>query len=524
MNVVLRTAPHETGESVPAPAGGPRRAASRKARLAAAAAAGLVLAACFPPLDLGPLALGALVPLLWAWQDAGGARWGALYGMVAGTAFFGVLVSWTWFFGPVAYLPFVLVLSLWWALAGAVVGWLDARNLASVPAVAAVWVLIEAGRGRWPFGGFSWGEVGYAFHDIPAGRALASWGGVLGVSFGAVLVNGLLLGAARAARRGRCRLPRYGLGLGLVVAAVVFANVAQPALTATGVLRAALVQGNDKNRDPTPAERADRYLTRNHLRLAGEIDEDVDLVVLPESSLDADPRSDDFLDSELTGIARRLDASVLAGGDTRAPEGRLYNTTFQYGPQGRTPALYRKRHLVPFGEFVPFREALSFVEALEQIPRDYAPGKRPRIFAVGETPVGTLICFESAFAGLARGYARNGAEALLVSTNNRSFRRSANAAQHLAIGQMRAAEVGRPVLQAAISGISGFIDAGGDLLSQTSLFEDTVLVGEVTTTSGRTVYANWGDWVLGVAALVLATATARRLRSHATQREPKRQR
>src|SRR5438093_7669828 len=87
-------------------------------RLAASAASGLLLAAAFPPLDLGPLALVALVPLLWAWRDAGPAG-GALYGGVAGVVFFAVLVSWTRYFGFVAIVPLVAFLALWWALTGA---------------------------------------------------------------------------------------------------------------------------------------------------------------------------------------------------------------------------------------------------------------------------------------------------------------------------------------------------------------------------------------------------------------------
>src|SRR3990170_9088230 len=136
----------------------------RRARLAAAVLSGLLLAAAFPPLDLGPLALVALVPLLWAWRDAGPGS-AALYGGAAGVAFFAVLVEWTRYFGVVAVVPFVLFLSSWWALAGAVVGWLSGRGVTGAPVGASVWVLIEAGRGRVPFGGFPWGDVGYAFHD-----------------------------------------------------------------------------------------------------------------------------------------------------------------------------------------------------------------------------------------------------------------------------------------------------------------------------------------------------------------------
>ena len=279
-----------------------------------------------------------------------------------------------------------------------------------------------------------------------------------------------------------------------------------------------MVQGNDLNRDPTPDEVRDRYIVRNHLRLAGGISEPVDLIMLPESSLDADPRGDGYLDVALSALAADSDADVLAGGNIPAPGGRLYNTVFHYRPEpadpndpsasGRTPELYSKRHLVPFGEYVPWRAALSFIEELQQVPTDYEPGPGPTVFRIGDHAVGALICFESVFPALARQYARGEADALVVLTNNRSYRRSANSAQHLAMGQFRAAETGRPLLQAAISGITAVVDHTGKVRSRTGLFESTVLVGEVATYRGRTPYVKVGEWALAGSAVLLAAAVA----------------
>jgi apolipoprotein N-acyltransferase len=487
---------------------------SRLRRFVAAVCSGLLLAAAFPPLDLGPLALVALVPLLWAWRGAGPTA-AALYGGAAGIAFFGLLVEWSRYFGAVAVVPFVLFLSTWWVLGGVVVGWLGRRGVTGAPIVASVWVLVEAGRGRVPFGGFPWGDVGYAFHDLGVARAVAGWGGVVLVSWMAVMVNALLLDAGLAWRAGGRQTVVRSLGGIVAVAAVAgMAAAALPDLTRSGRLRVAMVQGNDLNRDPTPQEIDDRYIVRNHLRLAGDIKVPVDLIVLPESSLDADPRQDRFLDLALSALAADHDTDVLAGGNTPAPHGRLFNTVFHYLPRpadpreptgtGRTAELYSKRHLVPFGEYVPWRSALSFIEELQQVPTDYEPGPGPTVFAIDDHRLGALICFESAFPGLARQYARRGVDALVVLTNNRSYRRSSNSAQHLAMGQLRAAETGRPLLQAAISGITAVVDHTGRVRAQTRLFEPTVLVGEVDTYKGRTPYTVAGEWVLPASALLVA--------------------
>jgi apolipoprotein N-acyltransferase len=103
---------------------------------------------------------------------------------------------------------------------------------------------------------------------------------------------------------------------------------------------------------------------------------------------------------------------------------------------------------------------------------------------------------------------------IVVSTNNRSYRRSANSAQHVAIGQMRAAETGRPVVQAAISGISAIIDAHGRLVTRTQLFDRTTVTSTVTTTTGETPYVRFGEWVIvaciiGVALPSVAAAFSR---------------
>jgi len=112
------------------------------------------------------------------------------------------------------------------------------------------------------------------------------------------------------------------------------------------------------------------------------------------------------------------------------------------------------------------------------------------------TRIATVICFESAFGFEVRSRVREGAQILVVSTNNRSYRRSANSAQHVAFGQMRAAETGRPVVHAAISGITAIIDADGVVHHETRLFNNTVVETTVGATTGQTMYVRYGEWAL----------------------------
>jgi apolipoprotein N-acyltransferase len=279
------------------------------------------------------------------------------------------------------------------------------------------------------------------------------------------------------------------LGAGVVV-------VARPEPVPVGPLRVAIVQGNDKNRDLTATEEDERYLPKSHFELAKGIQDPVDLIVFPESSMDEDPRTDAFIGSNLRRIAIDHDAWVLANAIADAPDGRALNLNVLYGPDGTIEGTYAKRHLVPYGERVPFRKFLEGkISALREIPRDFAPGHKPGLFDVAGYDVATVICFESAFGYQIRPLVHAGAQAIVVSTNNRSYRRSANSAQHVAIGQIRAAETGRPVVQAAISGISALIDASGRVHAETKLFERTRLEGSVTAMRGETLYIRFGEWV-----------------------------
>jgi apolipoprotein N-acyltransferase len=491
------------------------------ARIAAAAASGALLALSRPPADLGPLACIALVPLFVAWRGCR-PRAAAALAFVAGAVYYCLLCSWIRYFGAVAVVPFAVGMGAYWAAAGATTAWLRSRGLASPWLTAAVWVSAEGLLARWPFGGFSWGEVGYAFHDVAPARAVASVGGVALVSFLAVALNALL--ADFVGERDTPR--RYlwtDIGIALVALVVVTSTVTRTEPPVVGPLRVALVQGNDKNRELTNAELDGRYLPASHFDLARQITDPVDLIVFPESSMDADPRTDPYIRSNLERIARLHNAWVLANATVDAPPNgaKVLNLNVLFGPDGEIVGTYSKRHLVPFGESVPFRSTLQhLVSELKQVPRDYEPGRTRGIFEVAGVRVGTLICFESAFGYQVRPLVRDGAQVLVVSTNNRSYRRSANSEQHVAIGQMRAAETGRPVVQAAISGITAVIDADGVVRARTELFDRTVLQTTVEATGGETPYVRYGEWatllsvlLLGAAAMIASSRAVRQRRA-----------
>jgi apolipoprotein N-acyltransferase len=482
-----------------------QRATDRRARRwrgGAAACSGLLLALAFPPFDLGALVLLALAPLFWAWRGAS-SREGAIYGGLFGVVFFAIVLDWARYFGAIAIVPLVLVSALFPAAAGAVLGCYRRRGVWSPFLVAAVWVVLEGLRDRGPLGGLPFGDLGLALHDASWARALAAWGGVALVTFVVAFVNAALveIGISVVARgrdgvdAGR-HLPASLLALGLVVAAVAAAVALRPTTEVTGRIRYALLQGNDQNRDLTQREVDHDYLTRRHLALADTLRGHYDLVVFPESALEGDPTRDGDLRADITSVGRRHGAVVVANAQTRSRAGGILNANLVYNPNGTLQGRYAKQHLVPFGEYVPLRGLLGFVGALDQVPFDFERGSGRRLFTAGGHRFETVICYESAFAPLVRNSVRDGAEFVVVSTNNRSYRRSGLSAQHVAMSQMRAAETGRPILHASISGITAAVDADGRVLDRSELFVNRVTAGTIETRTGSTPFLRFGDWVL----------------------------
>jgi apolipoprotein N-acyltransferase len=453
------------------------------------------------------------VPLVWTWKDASPGH-AALAGFVFGLVSFGIVLEWSRYFGAVAIVPLVAGEAAFVAGAGALVGLYGTRGIRSPWLVAAVWVVVEALRGTVPFGGLPWGQLGVALHDLPWARALASVGGVPLVSFIVVACNALLVELVTAVRSQRRRSAVLAVaGLVALIAVTAVVDVTRFSPRETGRVRFALLQGNDQNRRLTDTEVESDYLFRHHLALADRLRGRYDLIIFPESSLERSPTTNRDVRNALLAVGRDHHAVVLANARVPTKDGGLANANLAYSPDGQRQGIYAKQHLVPFGEYVPWRDELSFIGELEQIPYDFEAGHRRVLFRAGGHPFGTVICFESAFAPLVRDYVRDGAELLVVSTNNRSYRRSGLAAQHLALSQMRAAETARPVLHASISGISGVVDPSGDVHDTSELFENTITTGTIATTTGETLYVRYGDWVVlacGVALIVVAAVAVRR--------------
>jgi apolipoprotein N-acyltransferase len=184
-----------------------------------------------------------------------------------------------------------------------------------------------------------------------------------------------------------------------------------------------------------------------------------------------------------------------------------YNAALHFSPEGVPGGIYRKTHLVPFGEFVPFQKFLSF---LGPVIRDLGQLERGRAYSLFQASGFTyspLICYEVTFPEDARKALLNGADALVNISNDAWYGNTASPYQHAMMAVVRAAENQKPLLRASNSGICLVTDPFGKVLASSRLFERTVLKGEVFLKRGSgTLYAQWGSWFPKLCLLLLFAA------------------
>jgi apolipoprotein N-acyltransferase len=187
---------------------------------------------------------------------------------------------------------------------------------------------------------------------------------------------------------------------------------------------------------------------------------------------------------------------------------------------GATAAVYRKMHLVPFGEYVPFKSLLFFVKPLVDAVSDFTPGGHVTMLPVNGHMVSTAICYEITYPALMRDGVRQGSELLTTITNDAWYGESSAPFQHFEMASMRAIEQGRYLVRAANTGITGIVDPYGRVLARTRLGEATVVVGDARFVQARTLYATMGDRVahasIVLTVLALVATFRRPWPSHST--------
>lgn len=448
-------------------------------------------------------------------------------GLLTGVVYFVGTVYWTAMvmrqFGdlplPVAVLLMV-VLAVYQAMYPALFALIMQRVIARFGATAlliapAVWVTTEFGRG-YVFTGFPWVLLGYSqVHVLPVTQ-VASLFGVWGLSALVVFVNVALVGLVCLHRRWRWMTAAAAALVVALATAWGMYRVHDGRLTREGeAVRVGAIQGSVPQDEKWQQRSASTILDTYSTLTLDAAARGASLVLWPESALPFYFEEDWVAGARVRGLAAKAKISLLFGSDQleRGTPARYYNAAFMIDGAGAVRSVYRKVHLVPFGEYVPVKRLLFFAGPLVQAVSDFSAGDRMVVMPVGRHLVSTEICYEVVYPDLARRAVELGSELLTTITNDAWFGRSSAPWQHFDMAAMRAVEQGRYLVRAANTGISGFVDPYGRVISRTLLFQPAAPVEEVRFLAGRTLYSRIGDvfvYACGAATLAALLASVRR--------------
>jgi len=172
---------------------------------------------------------------------------------------------------------------------------------------------------------------------------------------------------------------------------------------------------------------------------------------------------------------------------------RLSNSAVLLSPDGAIISTYDKIHLVPYGEYVPLRSLFPFIEKITVGIGDFLPGEDPVVMKTPFAKIGTLICYEIIFPGLVRKFVDRDANVLVTITNDAWFGRTSAPYQHFYMAVFRAVENRVPVVRAANTGISGFIDSRGRIIRKSDIFVEATLTENVAIGNKKSFYTKHGD-------------------------------
>ncbi|MDQ3986619.1 MAG: apolipoprotein N-acyltransferase [Actinomycetota bacterium] len=474
---------------------------SRLGTYAAVLVGGGALALAFPEPDLAPVAWIALVPLLVSLRRAPPGR-ALRLGIAFGLSFFGALLSWISLVGWVAWAVLIALESLFVGAFGLAFSYSSrAGAVLRVASAPVLWVAAEYLRARVPLGGFTWGQLAQSQHNLAWMLKPAAFAGGWAVAFVVVGVNALMAEAWIALVDRRIVFAAASTGL---AALLVGLPALVPQIEADGrPIKVAIVQGNVPRDFEGDVFDKELKIISSHERLTARLDQPVDLVVWPESSLGIDIDENSQASEAVRGAAVAADAPMIVGGNLDVDSDHYRVMAFLVDAQGAIVDRYQKTHLVPFGEYVPARSYLDWIPMLDQVPRDAVAGREKTVFGVAGGQIAPVVSYEGDFGSLVRSRIDSGGRMLVVATNTSTWGESWASAQHVAFSKVRAVENGVWVIHAALSGISAFIAPNGSVFGTAPLWTATTSIHEVRFATEPSFYARTGDW-LPVACLLLA--------------------
>ncbi len=490
---------------------------NRISKLLLSSALGAASVLGFAPFYFYPVSILSLVGLIYLWRACESAKQAALIGFMYGLGLFGAGIYWIYIslhiYGGMPRImaglsTFLLAafLSLFPAMAGALSMRISSNQKhAFLIAVPVFWALADWIR-SWIFTGFPWLTIGYS--QLPYGP-LAGYlplVGVYGVSLVTVLIASLTSALFSKNLTASCRRGAIAALLLLIITGALLKLVTwsnpdnQP-------FSVSLLQGNIDQSIKWAPETALRTLNQ-YLDMAEQSNSK--LIIMPETAMPvlSNNMPPEMLD-RLKQHAIKNEGDILVGMVERE-NGEYFNSVLSYG--SAETAVYRKSHLVPFGEFIPFKLVFGWIyrDWLNMPLSDLSSGStHQQPMQVAGEKVAVNICYEDVFGEEI--IHQLPAATLLVNVSNDAWYGDSYAAdQHMQFSQARALETGRMMLRATNTGATAIIDTKGYVTAHAPHFVQTTLDGTVQGYTGTTPYVRWGNWPFVIFSLLVIALLWRR--------------
>jgi len=497
-------------------------------RVTYACLSGLLLTASFPVIGKGAVAWFALVPLLVALRNLSafnGFRIGFLTGIVHYLTLLYWFVPFLNLYGPfpvVICMGILLLLSSYLAiyigLFSMAITYIGMSGTSLLFTVPALWVSLEFIRSL-IFSGFPWELLGHTQYNALHIIQISDIMGVYGISFLILLSNGLLFllyqhvtkQGLQGWKTGNKQILACALMVGGTIGVVWCYGAWRIPMMEKRISRAphksiTIVQGNiDQTKKWDPAYQIstiEKYLGLSKTEPINR----PDLIVWPETAMpfyfaNHVPLTKMVVDGIQSG---KTDVLLGSPAYTREAEQiQYYNRAFLVRSDGIITDDYDKTHLVPFGEYVPLKRWLPFLGKMVEHVGDFSSGSVGDTLDWGGHKIGALICYELIFPSLSRVAVQNGAELLINITNDAWYGKTSAPYQHFSMAVFRTIETRRALVRSANTGISGFIDPIGRIVSKTPLFEDAVIGENIPFMSGQTPYVRFGD-IFSISCIIAA--------------------
>jgi apolipoprotein N-acyltransferase len=499
---------------------------------------GVSMAWAFPPFNIGQMAWLSLVPLLFAVENC--PRGEAFRrGYIAGLTFFGMTTWWVVHVSVPGAIALIAFLALYFGAAAAIFAVVSTRiaaagttsaggysdsiipNLVAALVGSAGWTTLEWVRGWFLMGGFPWNFLGVSQWQAGPLIQFASVTGVYGVSALLCFVNYAFYFTIRRFVRhigqaAPMRRLSWEFYLAMLLVCLAFLHgvgeIKSGQEPKTRTLRLGLVQPDiPQSLKFEPGEK-ELILSRlddlTDVLLAGH----PDLIIWPETAMPWAVQYDKESVELITNILARSQAHLLTGFfDDRSP--RTYNAAILFTPQPGVSAVYRKIHLVPFGEYVPLRS--MWAPLLKMVgPKDYnvddffnmSSGEDYTVFEAGGFRFSAVICYEDTVPGLYRNFVQHDVDFMVNLTNDAWFKTSPELEMHLANAVFRAVESRRPLVRATNNGVTCVVGEHGFIRSRCLPFVPGSLSCELSLPAdhSQTLYTRHGDVFVAVCAAIAA--------------------